>query len=70
MPASFRPIFNGMHRQLRLGCLRLGQDWDVEVRPLALTPHPPKFIHIKDSKPLLIHEPSKSPAANQSPRLS
>lgn len=71
MPASYRPIFSGVHRQLRLGSLRLGQDWDVEVRPLALTPQPPKFIHIKDSKPLARHESKRQySASNHPPRVS
>ena len=56
MPATFRPTFNGMHRQLRLRSLRLGQDWHLEVRPLALKNEAPKFIQVKDLPPVSDHE--------------
>gem|GEM_PF-1858228 len=68
MAASFRPIFNGVHRQLRLRSLRLGQDWQVEVRPLALTHQPPKLIDIKDSTgPVKNERPNKLDAPNLPP---
>ena len=47
MLVSFRHFFRGMHRPLRLPPLRLGQDWEMEVRPLSLAPQPPKLIRIK-----------------------
>jgi hypothetical protein len=50
MAETYRHTFYGAHRQLRLPTLRLGQDWQVEVRPLSLTPQFPKSIHIKSPK--------------------
>lgn len=48
MPASFRSqFFRAVHRPLRLPQLRLGQDWEMEVRPLSLTPEPSKPIDTK-----------------------
>jgi hypothetical protein len=47
MPVSFRQHFRGHHRPVRLPQLRLGQDWEMEVRALLLTPQPPKPVHIR-----------------------
>ena len=47
MSDSSRQLFRGVHRPLRLTQLRLGQDWEMEVRPLSLSPQPAKPIHIK-----------------------
>jgi hypothetical protein len=47
MPVSFGHFFRGLHRPLRLRPLRLGQEWEFEVRPLSLMPQPSKLIQIK-----------------------
>ena len=47
--------------------MRLGQDWQVEVRPLSLTHQPPKFIHIKDPIPPSKNEREPKPAAPNLP---
>lgn len=67
MPAPFRPTFHGMHRQQRLRSLRLGQDWHLEVRPLALKNEAPKFIQIKDTPPRSIHEQRNEFPSNDLP---
>ena len=67
MSASYRPVFNGIHRQLRLLSMRLGEDWQIEVRPLTLTHEPPKLIHIKDSPSIPEHEPNTLALPGQLP---
>lgn len=47
MSAIVIKFFRESHRDPRLGPLRMGQDWHVEVRPLSLTPQPRKIINIK-----------------------
>lgn len=47
MSASFRQFFRGIHRPVRLPQLRLGRDWEIEVRALSLSAQPSKGVHIK-----------------------
>jgi hypothetical protein len=59
MPASFIKLFREGHRDTRLPQIRLGQDWNMEVRPLSLTPKEQKLLSIKESAPNP-HEPKSS----------
>ena len=62
MPASYRQLFRGIHRPQRLPQLRLGQDWEMEVRPLSLTPQPVKVVQNKAKDPT-----ASSPYGTQQP---
>lgn len=61
MSASFRPTFGGIHRQSRHRSLRLGQDWHLEVRPLALRNALSKSIQVKDLPAVINHESKDKP---------
>jgi hypothetical protein len=67
MSPTVRPLFKGVHRQLRLHSMRLGEDWQIEVRPLTLTHQPPKVLHIKDSIPVPEHERNLEPPPTHIP---